>query len=172
MVYSEAFKAKMVQKMLGPYARRAGALAEEAGMSQPTLSRWLREAGSVGDMSKKTRKRRASKNSKKWTELEKLRVVVEASSLSDEDLGAFLRREAIHAAQLQEWREAACGALNGAGRRRKKTSEDSKKIKALERELRRKDKALAEVSALLILKKKADALWGDEDDDTNGRTGT
>ena len=171
MEYSEAFKAKMVQKMMGPNAKAACALAKEAGMSQPTLSRWLRETGNVGDMSKKTKTPKPKKKSKKWTELEKLRAVVEASSLSDEDLGAFLRREGIHAAQLDEWRKTAFESFNGAARSRRKTSEESKRIKTLERELRRKDKALAEVSALLILKKKANAIWGDVDDDTNGRTG-
>lgn len=170
MEYSEVFKTKMVQKMVGPNARTACALAEEAGMSQPTLSRWLREAGNVGDMSKKTKKPKTTKKSMKWTELEKLRAVVEASSLSDEELGAFLRREGIHAARLDEWRKTALESFNRAGRSRRKTSEESKKIKTLERDLRRKDKALAEVSALLILKKKANAIWGDVDDDTNGRT--
>lgn len=172
--YSEAFKAKMVQKMLGPNGKSASALADEVGMSQPTLSRWLREAGSVASMSKSKRKGKRSKarpESKRWTRLEKLRVVFEASSLSDEELGAFLRREGLHEAQLNEWREAAREAFEGAGRRRRKASDDSKRIKELERELRRKEKALAEVSALLVLKKKLNALWGDEDDDTNGRTG-
>ena len=122
-------------------------------------------------MARKTRERRAGTKPKKWTDLEKLRVILEASSLSGEELGAFLRREGVHLVQLEEWKEAAREAFNGAARGRRKTSQESKKIKSLERELRRKDKALAEVSALLILKKKADALWGDADDDTNGRTG-
>ncbi len=173
MEYSEAFKARMVQKMLGPNGKSAGALAAEVGMSQPTLSRWLREAGSVSSMSrkKKRKKSKARQESKQWTQLEKLRVIYEASSLSDEELGAFLRREGIHEAQLNEWKEAARQAFEGNTRRRRKASEDSKRIKELERELRRKEKALAEVSALLVLKKKLNALWGDEDDDTNGRTG-
>lgn len=140
-------------------------------MSQPTLSLWLREAGSVGDMSKRNKKSKAKRKAKEWTELEKLRVVVEASSLPEEELGAFLRREGVHEAQLNEWREAARQAFEGAGHRRRKASADSKRIKELERELRRKEKALAEVSALLVLKKKLNALWVDEDDDTNGRTG-
>lgn len=172
MEYSEAFKAKMVQKMLGPNGKSAGALAAEVGMSQPTLSRWLRKAGSVSSMSgKKRRKSKAKQDTKQWTQLEKLRAIIEASSLSDEELGAFLRREGIHEAQLNEWKEAARVAFDGTARRRRKASEDSKRIKELERELRRKEKALAEVSALLVLKKKVNALWGDEDDDTNGRTG-
>jgi hypothetical protein len=37
-------------------------------------------------------------------------------------------------------------------------------VKQLKRDLHRKDKALAEVTALLILKKKTDLLWGDNED--------
>ena len=47
---------------------------------------------------------------------------------------------------------------------------DSRKVRELEKELRRKDKALAEAAALLVLQKKAQALWGDEDDDTGPKS--
>ncbi len=43
-------------------------------------------------------------------------------------------------------------------------------MRELERQLRRKDKALAEAAALLVLQKKAQALWGDADDDTDPET--
>lgn len=156
--YSEAFKAKMVRKMLPPAAMSAHALAAETGLLQPTLSRWLREARSVGVM---------DKPAKKWTFLEKLRVVVEASSIGNDQLGEFLRREGLHEAQLKEWRVAAEAAFASAVKSKSsKRSPDAKKIKELEREVRRKDKALAEAAALLILKKKAEAIWGAMDDDT------
>ena len=56
-------------------------------------------------------------------------------------------------------------------RRRAKVSPEAKRIRELEKELLRKDKALAEAAALIVLKKKAQAIWGDEDDDTNPRSG-
>jgi cell fate (sporulation/competence/biofilm development) regulator YlbF (YheA/YmcA/DUF963 family) len=52
-----------------------------------------------------------------------------------------------------------------------KKSPESKKVRELERELYRKDKALAEVTALLALKKKVQELWGDEDGSTTERNG-
>ena len=103
---------------------------------------------------------------KKWTGAEKLRVVVEAGSVDDSALGEFLRREGLHEAQLKEWRAEAEAALSGPAKRKGKASAESLRVKQLERELRRKDKALAEASAILVLKKKAAAIWGDEDDDT------
>ena len=172
MKYSKAFQAKMVQKLASPGGFTANALAVETGVSQSTLSRWLREARNVGTMSKPKTKRSKTKK-KPWTFLEKMRVVIEASELADEDLGGFLRREGIHEVELEAWRKAAQDALGVTGKRakNKKSSAESKRIKVLERDLRRKEKALAEAAALLILQKKVNEIWGDEDDDTDERTG-
>lgn len=158
--YSEAFKSNMVRKMLPPGAVSAYALAAETGLNQPTLSRWLKEARSVGVM---------DKPAKKWTPSEKLRVVVEASRLSDDKLGEFLRREGLHEAQVTEWRTSAEASFVDAGRSTRPSTE-SKRIKELERELLRKDRALAEAAALLILQKKVAAIWGAKDDATSNRS--
>lgn len=92
--------------------------------------------------------------------LEKLRVVSDASRLDDAQLGDFLRREGIHEADLERWREEALSGLSGP----RPSQPPSKRIRELERELKRKDKALAEAAALLILQKKVRALLGDVDD--------
>lgn len=158
--YTEAFRAKMVRKMLPPDAVSGHALAAETGMSQATLYRWLQAARTSGVM---------DKPAKKWTPTEKLRVVVEASKLRDDDLGEFLRREGLHEAQLKDWRTLAETSLTNVPTSKKnKKSPEAKRIKQLEWELRRKEKALAEAAALLILQKKArelGLLW-DVDSDT------
>lgn len=114
---------------------------------------------------------------RKWTPEEKFRVLVKAEGLEGEELGALLRREGLHEEQLREWREAAAGALSaeaapsvgGAGGRRT-AAEAQRRIKELERELQRKEKALAEAAALLILEKKLQALgWGNGDGGTGER---
>ena len=105
------------------------------------------------------------KNKKKWTIAEKLRVIVESMQLNDEDLGEFLRREGLHQAELKQWRQAAEAAMSNSSKR-KKVSSGVKRIKELERELRRKEKALAEAAALLILKKKMKALYEARDNGT------
>ena len=160
--YSEAFKASLVRKMLPPGAVSANALATETGLNQSTLSRWLKDARSVGVM---------DKPAKKWTPSEKLRVVVEASGLSEEKLGEFLRREGLHLAQVKEWQALAEASFVEVPRGNAKPSADSKRIKELEREVLRKDKALAEAAALLILQKKAEAIWGARDDATTDKSG-
>jgi transposase len=83
------------------------------------------------------------------------------------ELGEWLRRKGVHAAQLEEWRAQALGGLKGPTQQRKAAAAEARHIRQLERELVRKDKALAEAAALLVLKKKVQEIWGDEDDDTD-----
>ena len=102
-----------------------------------------------------------------------LGVLVEASAVSENDLGAFLRKRGIHAAQLEEWRKLAVQSLAvSAKTKRPKASPEAKLVKALQRELYRKDKALAEVTALLALQKKLEVIWGDGGDPTHTKSGT
>ena len=166
--YSAAFKENIVRRLVGPGAISATALAEELGLPQPTLSRWLREARTVAPMASKKNEKKSPRD---WTPLEKLRVVAAAEGLKAEQLGEFLRREGIHEQQLDEWREAATAALSAGKPRRAQPSLEAKRIKALEAELHRKEKALAEAAALLVLKKKVQAIWGEEDDSTDGKNG-
>ena len=110
----------MVEQLTGSDAVSARSLARGTGISQETLSRWLREARSLPLMGPRRHK------SKTWSIDEKIRVLAEASKLSGSELNSLL-----------------------------------------ERELARKEKALAEAAALLVLKKKLDHLQEDEDDDTD-----
>jgi transposase-like protein len=170
MEYTQGFKARMIKRMAGPERISATALGREVGVPQPTLSRWLRTEGARKVDAMTNRDRRGGKT---WTAQEKLRLVHEASELGSEELGAFLRREGLHEAQLREWAEAVRAALStGPQRKGGKASPETKRIKTLERELNRKEKALAELAALLTLKKKLEAIWGDEGDDTDTRSGT
>ena len=175
--YSEAFRRKMVQKLSVPNAKSASQLSREVGVSQVTLSRWLREARKMAPQERDvlaenstvepTMKRRPED----WSFAEKLRLVMEAEDLAEEELGTFLRQKGIREGLWQQWRVAVKEALEGAPKATPKKSEDKKKIRALEKELKRKEKALAEAAALLVLQKKVQALWGDEEDDTKPNNG-
>jgi transposase len=165
-VYSETFKKKLVQRMLMPNPRPMTALARETGVPEPTLYRW-RNAATLGAMSGSD-DQKPTQPTHEWTAEEKLAVVLEAATVPEVELGAFLRRKGLHEAQLKEWREAAVAGLRGPSRAdRKAAGSDARRVRELERELKRKEKALAEAAALLILKKKAQAIWGDEDDSTD-----
>jgi len=166
MDYPQRFKEAMVRRMTSPGRPPTVDLAEEVGVHPSTLSRWVREAGRVGDMSKKKIKGTGRRPDDR-TPQEKLQLILEASLLTDEELGAFLREKGLHKAQLERWQREAEEGLGGRSIAPKpKNSPEAKRIRELERELKRKDKALAEAAALIVLKKKAEALWGVEDDDT------
>ena len=173
MPYSEAFKAQMVRRMAGPQGISASALSKEVGVSQSTLSRWLRGSRTVRPMTThEDSPGREAKSPRQWSAEEKLQVVLEAAAVPPAELGAFLRQKGLHAAQLEEWRAVATAALSNANKGNTgKRSAENKRIAALERELLRKDRALAEVTALLALKKKLESILGDEDDDTDTRSG-
>lgn len=98
-------------------------------------------------------------------------MVTEAGLLADAELGAFLRREGLHEATLREWHAAALEGLSPqrTTRSKQKRASEQKHVRELERQIRRKDKALAEAAALLLLQKKVQAIWGDGDDDTEPR---
>jgi len=181
-IYSEKFRARMVEKLAGPHAMTSIALAAETGVPQPTLSRWLREATTLRQkMTKQQDEEDAMLEAvEQAPETEpspeaKLLLVIEAASIPEAELGEWLRRKGIHAAQLELWRADAMSGLGGKaklrGELRKEKSEDARHIRQLERELVRKDKALAEAAAIIVLQKKVQAIWGDEDDDTEEKKG-
>lgn len=171
MGYTEAFKEQMVKRMLGPPAVSASALSKQVDVPQPTLSQWLRatlERGATLPSAEEKKPQATAVAPKKWTAEEKLRVLAAAHGLHGEQLGALLRREGIHEEQLTQWRQSAMGALapessaRPSGAQRRRVAEVQKRVKELERELRRKDKALAETAALLVLEKKLQTLGWDE----------
>lgn len=163
----------MVIKLASPRGPSVHELAAKVGVYHGTLSRWVREAGTLratmkhddeaGDRFPRSRR------PVDFSPEEKLRVVRDAFGLEGAELGALLRREGIHEADLGEWRQNADqGALAALSGRRQRSA-DQKRMRKLESELKRKDRALAEAAALLVLSKKVQALWGDhEDDDTMG----
>jgi len=155
--FSVAFKQKMVERLTGRNAVSARQLAIETGVAQQSLSRWLQEARSLPVMADKRKPA-----VREWTVEHKARVLAEACTFNGEELTGYLEREGVKLAEYEQWRMA----LEEGGRASLSTN---KRIRQLERELARKEKALAEAAALLVLKKKVDTLFAeDEDDDTNG----
>lgn len=174
MEYSDGFKKRMVTRLAA--GTSATALSREVGVPQPTLSTWLRKAHRVRGVtsaeeppkSPEPAEEAPPRRPQDWTAEEKLHAVLEASALPEAELGAWLRRKGLHEAQLREWRAAAVQGLKAPAKA--KPSSADKRIKVLEREVARKDKALAETAALLVLRKKLDALLVDEDDATGPKS--
>ena len=173
--YSEKFRARVVQQLLAPNGKTASELARELGLAQSTLSRWRRRATTRSVRRTMTTQEPPTKSSSEWSPQEKLSFLAEAMACDEKRLGALLRRRGVHQATYEQWRQAALVGLTGAETTvklsRKERREEQRRMRKLERELRRKDKALAETAALLVLQKKLPSLWGVEDESTTPSSG-
>jgi len=160
LAYSAERKAAVLAKMLPPNNMPLGLLAKEEGISAGTLAKWRAEARAKGQFLPD-----ANVGPEGWSSEDKLAAVIETASLNETELGEYCRRRGIYAGQLAAWREACARANEERAASRqiaRETREANKRVQQLERELARKEKALAEAAALMILRKKAEAIWGTE----------
>lgn len=165
--YTTGFRNRMIERMTGPTAISANALSREVGVSQGSLSRWLLQAPTLGAMTASNQpgsRGRTSKSSQQWSAAEKLEAVIEASAISDADLGAFLRRKGLTEADLNAWRMLATDALGEPTKKqRAKAAADARRIEQLEQKVTRTERRLSGAKALLDLQKKVQEIWGDAD---------
>ena len=158
--YSDEFKNSMITKMTAPQGRSATSLSQEVGIPQSTLSRWLRERSTLvveGDGMTHPR-------ADAWSAEEKLAALVEYGRLPEEERGKYLRGKGLHEAHLQRWTKEFIEGHKLRGFVGGKKDPQQKRIAVLEKELKRKESALVEAATLLVLKKKADAIWGEDGD--------
>jgi transposase len=152
--YSLAFKQRMIERLTGRNAVNPSQLGREIGIRQQNLSRWLQEARSLPSVTANTPKPHV------WTVEQKAQALASASKLSGEELTSYLERAGIKLADFERWRIAL--EEDGGG-----SAAALKRIRTLERELARKEKALAEAAVLLVLKKTIDSYYKEEDDGTD-----
>jgi transposase-like protein len=160
--YSEPFKSAMVAKMTAPEGISASALSQEVGIPHQTLSRWRNEYATLvanGGVIVK------NKRPEDWTAEEKLKAILDYDKLDEQQKGNYLREKGLHSVHMQRWQQEFVEAYASKKKKTRGADPKQKRIKELEKELRRKEKALAEAAALLVLKKKADAIWGDREDE-------
>ena len=163
MGYSPERKLAVLKRMLPPNNMPIAQLAKQEGIATSTLFSWRAEARSTGQLLPD-----ADASPEGWSSRDKFAAVLEAAALNEADLAEYCRKRGLFPAQIAAWR-IACEQANdwdrtSAARLGRATKEDRKKVKDLERELARKDRALAETAALLVLRKKASAIWGDGED--------
>ncbi len=155
---TEEFRKAAVEKFQSRGSRSVDEVARVLGVSSWSLYQWSKRYGKADVM--KHNRRPADRNVE-----EKLKAVIEFEGLEGEKQGEYLRRQGLHSEHIAGWKksmeaglEAGGGGLTAASRT--EWAQDKKKIKELERDLHRKDRALAEATALLVLKKKAELIWG------------
>lgn len=154
--YGQEFKSRAVARLLPPESASVDDVSSEIGVSTSTLERWRSEALSeVG-------------REQVWTAAARFEAVLTTAVMDETAKGAWCRANGVYLHELTAWRQSATQALAAPQEMRaspQQTKLDRKRIKELERDLRRKEKALAETAALLVLSKKAAAIFNQDTDE-------
>ena len=167
--HSQEFKAQALSKARQRGSRTLDQVAAELNMSAGTLKGWLkalrkRGAEEVSMPSSLSQNRPAGQ----WCAAERLLALHESHGLHGAALHAWCREKGLFEHQLVSWREAFCASPEPQSAEAARTTKAEFKAlqqqhEMLQRELRRKERALAEAAALLVLQKKFRALLGDEE---------
>jgi transposase-like protein len=133
--------------MLPPNNMAIRHLSQEEGISEATLHKWRGEARGKGQLLPD-----ADAGPEGWSSRDKFAAVLETAALNEADLAEYCRKRGLYPAQIAAWR-SACELANdwdraSATRISQATKEEKKRVKDLERELARKDRALAETAGL------------------------
>lgn len=162
--YSIEFKESVIKKMMPPNPVSILKLIKETGVSNGTLYKWRKEYQERGIAVPANRN-----NPNQWAAEDKLAVVIETASFNEAQLSEYCRSKGLYPEQIHEWKTFALSGYQSSRQINKEKTlnqqHDKKKIKQLESELRRKEKALAETAALLVLSKKCQAIWGEKEED-------
>lgn len=163
MGYPSERKEAVLKKMLPPHNMTIKALAREEGISEATLYGWRKAARAQGRLLPD-----GDTTPSGWSASDKFAAVLVTASMNEAELSAYCRQQGLYPEQVRQWRQA-CEQANDWDRKQNDQLKvarkaEQKRAKELERELRKKEKALAEAAALLVLSKKAEALWGRDED--------
>jgi transposase-like protein len=148
-----------IQQMMPPFNRAVVELAKATGVTTVTLRVWQKMARAEGRIMLGD-----GKQSDQWSSTNKFRIVLETAPLSEAELSAYCRTKGIYPEQIAQWR-LICEQANSPAEAKLTALPDAsakqvQRIRELERTLKKKEAALAEAAALLVLEKKAEAIWG------------
>lgn len=162
--YSPDFKSKVLKQMLPPNNLSIKELSDKEGIPKGTLYTWRQQQISRGIAMPSNK----SSSPDAWSSEQKLAVVVETYSMNSEELNEYCRSRGLYSEQIKSWKKACLTGYSTATKNKQleadQVRQSKKKIKSLEKELHRKEKALAEAAALLTLGKKYDAYWAEKEE--------
>ncbi len=136
-------------------------VALEFGIGRSTIGKWLREYKQTGNINLNSKEKRP----KDWSATERLSALIETGAMSVEGLTSWCRKKGIFIHHLEQWKKDAISAMAPKANKEQNEKALQKEISVLKKDLFRKDKALAETAALLVLKKKVQEIWGEPEDD-------
>ncbi len=162
MGYSIQLKKAVIKKVLQGN-KQHHEIATEFGVGRSTISKWLKEYKQNGSINLKSKE----KTPKDWTAEERMSALLKTGSMCAEDRSAWCRKKGIFSHNLDQWKKDAISAMTPKSTKvqAEKERKYKKEIAVLKKDLSRKEKALAETAALLVLKKKVQEIWGEPEDD-------
>ena len=161
---SKERKEAILKLLLPPISKSVTEVAKQENISNKTLYNWLNLAKKAGQpVPGKT------KTTEDWSVETKLAVIAETATFSESELSQYCREKGLYVEQINKWKQSF---IDGFSEQevdprvfRQQAKLDKAEIKELKKELRYKEKALAETAALLVLRKKLNAFWGAENED-------
>ena len=161
--YTDDFKKRCVEMLLTSGSGGIETIASKCDIPKSTLYGWKAKYANHTPM----KKDKKTKNLNDWTPEQKLDAVIQTASMTDEEIGEYLRSNGLHSSDLEAIKQACLPASPSKGRPKldPEIVELRKQNKALQGDIKRKDAALAEFSARVILLKKSHEIWGTKEDD-------
>lgn len=164
MAYSKELKQSVLAKMVPPNNQSLSQIQQETGIPEGTLKKWRMEIRDKGFAAPT-----GEKQSEQWSTRDKFLIVVETATLSEIELAEYCRKKGLYVEQVKSWQDNCMQANGGVAQElalsQRREKEKDKELKQVKRELQRKESALAETAALLVLRKKAKAIWGSPDEE-------
>jgi len=132
-------------------------MSEKIGIHHTSIRKWIIAYGNTLSM----------KKSKEWTPETKLKAISETLNMTENQLGEYLRANGLNSSDLDQWKQDFYNSQKSSGRPKidPEITELRAKEKELSKDLKRKDRALAEMSARVVLLKKSRLIWGDAEED-------
>lgn len=162
--YSNEFKEKIVSRMLPPNKESLSKISKETGISFATLRNWRDKVRISGKAAPA-----GTKETERWSSQDKFLIVMETASMNETELSKYCREKGLYVEQVKAWKDVCMQANGGiaqeASRLNKELKTKDKEIKSLSNELQRKEKALAETAAILVLRKKFNTLLGTDEEE-------
>ena len=162
--YSESVRADVRRRMSPPMRQSVARISEELGIHVMTLYKWRKTWRLQGEVVPAS-----EKEPEGWSAADKFTVVLETAGLNATELSAYCRQKGLYPEQVDRWRQASQDAnekpvltMKEQKELEKLRAQDQREIKQLKQELRRKEKAMAEMAALLVLRKKWEAFCSED----------
>jgi len=160
--YSDEIRKEVLARVTGSGKERITKVSLDKKINKGTIYKWIKEADKEEGI-------KILRLNGDWTSEEKFHMVLEAASLSEQELGEYCRRKGTYKDDIKAWKSQCINANSGSIEDPKKLKtelkEEKDKVRKIEKELRFKEKALAETAALLVLRKNVHAIWGDKEED-------